>query len=460
MKRTQSEALAEIVSRPIDAATRQRAAVHVRDWIACCSVGAMTAAGRLLTDYATKQPVEICTTFLSGKHSAQVAAFVNGGLGSLCEMDDIHRASIVHPGDVVIPAALAVAQLHEMTGSAFLDATVRGYEAAIRIGTAAGSGHYRYWYNTATCGVFGSTVATASLFGLDQALMADALGHAGMQAAGLWQCRREPGYNKQLAAGRAAAGGIDAADLARSGFIGPREILEGEQGFFAAMAPNASPEQVTARPDAQWHIYETSFKPWPACRHAHPVIELALRVRKKTTASAISNVTIETYQSAIDFCDDEAPDTPHRGRFSLQHCFAWTLLSGPPDLEAFTVEKLTNDEAKLLRQKIRVEASDALTAQFPERYPASVNIQLTNGSTIEEHVLTAKGDPENPMSEAELDEKFRLLVSAAGHDPDDVEEIVGAIETLDTQFDVSRLAAALTPRARNNLGAKKNYDAQ
>ena len=458
MKSSLSEVLVEILHRPVDETARWRTAVHVRDWIACCSVGTRTEAGHLLAGHAREQAEGPCTTFSSGTRSAEAAAFANGGLGSLLEMDDIHRTSIVHPGDVVIPAALAVAQLHGMTGIAFLDAIVRGYEAAIRIGTAAGPGHYRYWYNTATCGIFGSAAAISSLFGLGRDCTVDALGHAGMRAAGLWQCRHEPGYSKQLAAGRAAEGGIGAVGLARSGFSGPRHILEGEQGFFAAMAPQAMPERVVDTPDAPWLIFETSFKPWPACRHAHPVIELALLLRDQFTASTVDNVVIETYQSAVDFCDDENPDTAHRGRFSLQHCFAWTLISGAPGLEAFTPESLSDPNVKSLRRRIRVVASDAMTSQFPHRYPATVRVHLTDGVVLEEQVLTAKGDPENPMSENELDDKFRMLIAAAGHGDDVVNGIAAAIKALPSVDDLSGLGMALSPLADINDEPEGKYD--
>ena len=112
-----------------------------------------------------------------------------------------------------------------------LDAIVRGYEAAIRIGLAAAASGYSAWYNSGTCGVFGAAMAAGCAIGLDRSRLADALGQAGMMASGLWQCRLETTFSKQLATANAAQSGVVAARLAETGFPGARQILEGELGL-------------------------------------------------------------------------------------------------------------------------------------------------------------------------------------------------------------------------------------
>jgi 2-methylcitrate dehydratase PrpD len=134
--------------------------------------------------------------------SALGAALGNGGLGNVLEMDDVDKRAVLHPGPVVVPAALAAAQDRGASGEAFLDAIVRGYEAVIRIGRAVGPGHYRYWHNTGTCGPFGSAAAAASLYGLSQEQTAWALGLAGTQASGLWQTRHEAASGRPLGSAR------------------------------------------------------------------------------------------------------------------------------------------------------------------------------------------------------------------------------------------------------------------
>ena len=194
----------------------------------------------------SRQPTSPASGWLSGR-SPQVAAFHNGGLSHIVEMDDVHRASVIHPAAVVVPAALAVAEQRRAAGADFLAAVVLGYEVAIRIGEAVGKTHYFHWHNTSTCGVFGAAAAAGWLMGLD-AEQHD-LGAREAPAPrpnGLWEFIADGAMSKHLHAGRAAANGVLAAELAAIGFTGARRILEGQQGFFAATAPDGNPAAVTA----------------------------------------------------------------------------------------------------------------------------------------------------------------------------------------------------------------------
>ncbi len=448
--------LAAILARPVDDAARARAAWHVLDWFGCALLGAGAEAGQVLARYGAGRPAGPCLAIGVGSRDAETAALVNGGLGNIFEMDDLHRTSIVHPGDVVIPAALAAAERDGASARDLLDALVRGYEAAARIGEAAGPGHYEHWYNTATCGVFGAAAAVASLHGLDTDATVDALGQAGTQAAGLWQARMEPTDSKQLNTARAAHSGLVAADLARLGLRGARRILEGEHGFFAAACPGARPERVALSPEAPWKMYETSFKPWPACRHAHPVIEALLALREEAEIGAIEAIEITTYGQAIAFCDKPAPETPHDARFSLQYCAAVTLLRGAPTLADFDPAMLGDTDVAALSARVRLVEDKAMTAAFPDAYGATVRLILAGGGTREAAVATAKGDPENPMSEAEIEAKARVLMAAAGLDTGAADALIAACKALPDGGPVPALAAAI----RGPLGEGKAAAAQ
>lgn len=413
MSKSLTETLAKILARPIDREARAQVCLHIVDWLGCAVLGATSPAGSALLSYGRAAPDGPCFALGAGRKSAEVAAFVNGGLGNIFEMDDLHRTSIVHPGDVVIPAALAVAERVGATGPILLDAILRGYEAAIRVGEAAGTGHYEYWYNTATCGVFGAAAAAASVMGLDRPLIVDALGQAGMQAAGLWQCRLEPTFSKQLATARAAQSGVIAADLAAIGFPGAKAILEGDLGFFAATCPGSDPRAVVQNAHAPWRIHDTSFKPWSACRHAHPVIEAGLVLHGRGGDRSIEQISIETYRDAVEFCDNQEPTTPHEARFSLQHCAAVALAKGRAALADFSPSAIADDTLTALRRRVSVHIDATMTAAFPSRYGALVTVTYANGSRQEHLVETAKGDPENPMTEAEIGAKFHTLMSAA-----------------------------------------------
>ncbi len=381
MTRSLTYHLAALSARPVDRATRERAALHVLDWLGCALIGATAEPGQVLVAYGRMQPTGPCLVVGTGERHAAAAAFVNGGLGNIFEMDDLHRVSIVHPGSVVIPTALAVAQREEAGSIAFLDAVVRGYEAAARIGAAVGPGHYRYWHNTATCGVFGAAAAAASLLNLGLDNTVHAFGHAGTQASGLWQCSIEPTHSKHVHTARAAEGGMVAADLAALGFAAASQILEGSHGLFSATCPDPEPDAVAADPGGPWKIHETSFKPWPACRHAHPVIEGALRLRDDLPLDAVTAVQTKTYGDAITFCDNPAPATPLEARFSLQHCIAVALIGGPPGLADFEPPAIADPRLVALRAKMAVAEDDAFTRAFPQRYGAELRVSLADGST-------------------------------------------------------------------------------
>ena len=430
MSASLSERLAALAARPVDDTTRMHAAIRVLDWLGCALLGATAPAGSILAAHGRTRPEGVSSTIGGGRRDAETAALVNGGLGNIFEMDDLHRTSIVHPGDVVIPAALAVAERDGIAAAPFLDAVVAGYEVAVRVGLAAGRGHYRYWYPTATCGVFGAAAAAAALRGLDAGGMADALGQAGMQASGLWQCRVEPTHAKQLAAGRAAQSGVIAADLAKLGLTGPRRILEGTHGFFAATCPDAEPERAAAEPGAPWKMLETSFKPWPACRHAHPVIEAVLGLRDGLEGGAVAGIDIFTYREAVEFCDKPVPESADDARFSLQHCAALALVKGAPELADFEAEGLADAAVAALRAKVAVKEDAEFTKDFPRRYGARIEVRLGDGTHRRASVATAKGDPENPMSGAEIEAKAHANMAAAGLTRERAEHLIAACHAL------------------------------
>lgn len=432
MAESLTEGLVRLLRRPVSADDRARAALHVLDWIGCAVIGAAEPAGVILRRTGPLLGAGGCHAIgVTEGLAAPAAGFVNGGFGNVLEMDDIHRTSILHPGPVVVPAALALAEARGAGTGAFLDAVVRGYEAMIRIGRSVGPGHYANWHNTSTCGPFGAAAAAGELLGLDEAAMVWALGNAGTQASGPWRCRHEPVMSKQLHTARAAHAGLVAAELAAAGFTGPAFILEGTNGFYDAMAPDADPDAVLAGPDAAWLVHETSFKPWPACRHAHAAIDAALALRERgVRPDALASLEIETYGDAALFCDRPAPTTVIEAKFSLQHAVAVALTDGPPPLEAFTPAAIARPEIAALREKTRVAVTPRYDADYPRHYGSGIVASLVTGERVESYVPDALGDPENPVDAARVEEKARTLMAAGGLDNAAVEAIVGAAKGL------------------------------
>ena len=438
-----SRELLRLLERPIHQADRERAAWHLLDWITCAFAGRSAPAALALARWGEAGAAGPCSTWGLGPREAAVAALVNGGLGNLLELDDLHRRAIVHPGDTVVPAALALAEREGASGAVLLEALLRGYEVAIRVGMAAGPGHYRLWYSTATCGVFGAAAAGAHVLGLDAERSLDALGQAGMMAAGLWQCRQEPTFSKQLATGRAAQSGLLAAELARTGFAGPRQILEGSHGFFVATCTQPDLPALLAEPDGPWKMHEVSFKPWPACRHVHPAIEAALALRAGgLDLGQLQLLSLHTYADAIAFADCPEPQTAHEARFSLQHAVAVACLRGDLGLSDSGPEALADGATAELRRKVRVQEDAACTRAYPARYGARLVALGLDGRQRIIEVQTAKGDPENPLSEAELQAKALGLMGGAGLSESESRRILEATLALAHGAPLAGLSAA------------------
>jgi 2-methylcitrate dehydratase PrpD len=207
------------------------------------------------------------------------------------------------------------------------------------------------------------------------------------------------------------------------------------------------PKAVTAEPDGPWLIGDTSFKPWPACRHAHATIDAALCARDALRAAgltpmAIDTVLVESYADALAFCDRPEPKTVGDAKFSLQHAAAVTLLDGPPPLGAFEPPALSQARIAGLRARVRVAAAEPFVSAFPQRYGARVLVTAA-GRSFDAVVPAALGDPENPLEPAAVEAKARALLAAAGTPPPQVEALVAAALALSEGGSVAAMAAAL-----------------
>lgn len=423
---TVTERLIPILQRPISETDRERAALLVLDWTGCAIAGRKEPAGEKI---AATFPDEAgpCRRIGSSPASPLMAALHNGCLGNVLEMDDVDKRAVLHAAPTIIPAALAMAEYTNAPSTDFLDAVIMGYETTIRIGRAVGPGHYAFWHNTATCGPFGAAVAACHL--LERSDKASALGLAGTQAAGLWQTRHEPdSMAKQLHAGHAAHAGVLAAMLSVQGFQGPRSILEGEQGFFAAMCPGADAEDVLVNPDSNWLIHETSIKPYPACRHAHPAIDAVLGLAMGGFNLGDGPIVIRTYADAIKFCDRPDPNSIIEAKFSLQHSAAIALVRGEPQLADFEPEVVNDLAVANLRSRISVQEDRKFTDNYPAHYGASIEIA---GQEFVAH--DAYGDPENPMNVQAVRDKAMTLMAWAGMPQDKATSVCDTALALTTQ---------------------------
>jgi len=406
--------ITQIRTKRISDADRHAAAMFVLDAVANAFAGRSSDAGHKLLRWRGNRTSD------NGR-----VAMVLGGLTHILETDDLHRASVTHPGCVVVPAVLALGHKRKFSGRDLLDATLQGFEAMCRVGMAVGQQHYKIWHNTSTCGPYGSAMAASALLHLDTEQSVHALGNAGTQSAGLWQFLETGAMSKHLHAGRAAEAGVVAAELAALGFTGPPAILEGEKGFFAAACPDADPDRMTILPDDPWQLTQTSIKPWPSCRHTHAIVDAALSLHDKIGNRSISSVRIGTYEAALDLCDRADPDSEYEAKFSLQHCVAVALQNGRVSFDSFNAT--AREQSSSMRKLVQIESCEPFASAYPIHWGASVSVDLGDGAILTESRIDSKGDPELPLTESDMTAKANQLLCFSGLNSS---EAISVIDTI------------------------------
>lgn len=339
------------------------------------------------------------------------AAWINGSVSHAVEFDDIYRDAIYHPGCPTIAAALALAEEADAGGRELLNAIVVGYEISTRIGAAVQPAHYRYFHTTGTVGCFGSAAAAAALCAPgDAQAMLHALATAGTLASGLQQAFRSDAMSKALHAGHAAAVGVRAGQGAAHGITGVPDILEGEVGFGAALARDPDWNVATAGLGERYNILSITQKNHGCCGHTFAAIDAALALRERGAgADDIAAIRVDTYQTALDVTGNFAPATAFEAKFSLPYVVAHAFVHGSVRLDAFAPARLADPRVLRLMRRLALQADPALTAGFPKMRAARVAVTTAAGDVLEHFAPYRKGNPESPLSDAELNDKFDEL---------------------------------------------------
>jgi 2-methylcitrate dehydratase PrpD len=393
-------------SQPISPEVLHHARRAVIDWHAALLPGGVVPPATLLKR-------ALADEFDRG--SMRAAALINGAAAHTVEVDDIYRDGIYHPGAPTIAAAHALG----FEQKNFLRAVIVGYEISTRIGAAMGRAHYRYWHNTGTIGCFGACAAAAELLKLDAKQFAHALATVATFAAGLQQAFRMDSMSKPLHAGHAAEAGVTAALAAREGVTGSLDVLEGEAGFGRAMGDNPDWEKALVGLGRDFHITRMTFKNHACCGHTFAAIDgaLALKTKLGVAAKDIERVEVGTYRAGVEVAHYEEPRTPAEARFSMKYVVATALTHGSVRLAAFESPRLMNAETRALMSRVSVALDPELDASFPRQRAARVAITV-RGRRDELLQPTRKGDPDLPLSDAELNSKFlELAAPVIGKEP-------------------------------------------
>jgi len=345
------------------------------------------------------------------KFPAVNAAFANASCAHALDMDDGHRFAALHPGAVVIPAAIAAAELSRASTKDLITGVVVGYEIMIRIGMAINpSSLNRGFHATGITGPFGAAAAAASIMKLNREETIGALGLAGLQGSGLLQVNHdvEGAKVKPINPARAAMSGLLSSILSQKGAKGPLNIFEGEDGFFKAVTDEVKTDILTKDMGKEFEICNTYIKFYAACRHAHAPIDAALDAFSKSNMdpSEIAKIGVETYSAAIRLAGIKDVTTPSGARFSIPFSVAMALIKGDAGADKYSEKNVRNESIQSLSRKVELSVSYRWEKSYPDKRGATVRIIDRKNREWTAEVELAKGEPENPATWDEILKKF------------------------------------------------------
>jgi 2-methylcitrate dehydratase PrpD len=414
------------------------AARHLLDVIGCGLAAVGTGDGGHATEVALAAGGNPDATVLGSevRLPAAAAALANGTRFHALDFDDTHEEGICHVSAVVVPAALASAEVAGLDLGGLLDALAVGSEVALRIAVASAPSIYaRGFHPTSVCGAFGATAAVARVRGLDPAQTANALGIVGSFASGLMEYLSDGSATKPLHAGWAAQAGVQAAALAAAGATGPATILEGRFGIFASHGEDPiDPAPVTAGLGTDWHAERIAIKPFPACHFLHaPTWAVAqLAAEHGFGADDVESIAVEVPAPGVPlvlepFAAKHHPATVYDAKFSAPWTIAHHLVHGELTLTSFSAERIA--DPRLLDLAGRIGGGAWTDGEPPSRFCGAVTV-TAGGAELREVVPFTPGSPGNPLSDAAVLDKFRANAALA-LPPEEVDALADAISADD-----------------------------
>jgi 2-methylcitrate dehydratase PrpD len=393
--------------------TRAAARLALFDTVGCGVYGYETAWTRALLDWAQAgggRGAARVWNEAQPKLRAADAALVNGTSAHAFELDDYHNAKL-HPGAVVVPAALAMAEQLRSDGERLLTAIAAGYEVMIRSSLALepSAARLRGWHLTGACGPFGAAAACAVLMGLDAERSAWALGLAGTQGAGLWAFNADGSMSKRLHAGKAAHSGVLAAELAAAGFSGPTQIYEtGDGGFLKAFSDESDPAPLTRDLGSTYHADGVSIKPYSCCGSTHAYIDAALELRRRLGEAwdPLRPVRVGLSKVVGVQCGfDYVPSSALNAQMSLRYCVAVALTDGQVLPAQFDERRMRDPALCALAGRLELIDDPALDQLYPAHFAGWVAARVDD-EWMRVDVLDPTGSTAKPVDLAAARAKF------------------------------------------------------
>lgn len=372
------------------------------------------------------------------------AALANGILANAADNDDTHKRALLHTGSVVVPTALALAETEGLSGQNLLVSLVVGYEVAVRVGMAVMPTHYRFWHSTGTNGTFGAAATAAKSLKLDGDGVQRALGLAGTQAAGLNTFFESGDMTKSIHPGKAALNGILSAQLAMIGATSPPSILEHPKGYLNAFSTEPKPQALVNGLGTTWEILQNGFKYFPSILASHSPIQATLAIVRKHAIDPrkIARITNETYNTVKTHFSNKDVNTVMAARVSVPYCIAVAAVDGELTQKQFSRTRIADPLVREVLSKTEVIANAELNALYPDKFPSRMTIVLDDGRSFQETVLFPKGDPQDPLTSAEINSKF--LENVAGvFTSQQADRLLKAIYALPTAGDIGNITTLL-----------------
>ncbi len=344
------------------------------------------------------------------------AIFINGLSSHLLELDDGVRYGVIHPSAPLFSALIPLAIVNQVKWDDFLRGAVCGYETSIRIASAMQPHHYSAGYHpTATCCTLGVAVGVSVMLGWDDSVVKDALSAACISACGSLKVLEDASQLKPYNCAKAAANGYMSAIMAKAGYIGPSEPLDGDTGFLKMMASTFDDDILIGEKDFLYleKIYQ---KPYASCRHTHPEIEACFKIRDAANfcIKQIACVIVTTYKGVIGKHDFKDIRGESSAKMSIPYSVAVALSTGRAGITEFAEPYVSDEEILGLTQRVNVLPSEELSRLVPDKRVAMVDVVMNDGTHLKENVEYPKGEPENPLSVEENSAKFFSMTAHAG----------------------------------------------
>ena len=346
--------------------------------------------------------------------SAAGAAFINGTAAHGEDFDDTFEGGPVHAGAVIVPAVLAAAEQEGLAGEAALRGIAVGVETICRLSLVVPKAvHKAGFHPTAVFGAMAAAAAVGAALRLDQPRLVNALGIAGSMASGIIEYLADGSWTKRMHAGWAAQSGLRAALLARAGFVGPSTVFEGVHGLFNGFAHTRQGNWAALIDNfgSVWHAADLAFKPYPCGTMIQPYVDCARRLHRAGLApESVAEIVCEVGEGTVHrlwepLAAKQSPANPYAGKFAAPYCIAFALVHGRLDLAAFAQSSIEDRRVRALAAKTSYRIDPA--NPYPGAFTGHLHVRRNDGSSIEERQPHMRGGAQEPLSLAEIADKFQ-----------------------------------------------------